>query len=278
MNSTIRVRRAAPLAGVRIVSLAQNVPGPVAVARLVAEGAAAVKVEPPDGDPMAGFSRRWYRHLHRGIEVERLDLKSPEGARRLESLLHTADLLLTCQRPAALARLGITARGLARRHARLRWLNIVGDERHPERPGHDLTYQAQAGLLGGEMPRTLWADLMGAERAVAEAMFLLRRAAPCAARVGLRDALDRAVMPLRVGLTAQGGLLGGGLPTYRVYEARSGAVAVAALEPHFRARLYTALGVPDGADLTDIMRTRTARQWERWAAARDLPIAEVSRI
>lgn len=33
------------LSGVRLLSLALNVPGPVAVARLVAEGAEAVKVE-----------------------------------------------------------------------------------------------------------------------------------------------------------------------------------------------------------------------------------------
>ena len=48
---------AAPLDGVRIVSLAQNVPGPVALARLVADGATAIEVEPPAGDPL-GSTRR----------------------------------------------------------------------------------------------------------------------------------------------------------------------------------------------------------------------------
>jgi len=258
-----------------MVSLAQNVPGPVAMWRLAAEGARVVKIEPPAGDLLKTLSPAWYQELHHDVTVERLDLKSPGGAARLATLLGAADLLLTSQRPAALARLGITARRLAHRHPRLRWLNIVGDTRDPERPGHDLTYQAQVGLLGADMPRTLLADVLGAERAVATALLLLRRPAPCAARVGLRDALDAAVHPLRFGLTGPGGLLGGQLPSYRIYAARTGSVAVAALEPHFRARLYEALGLGEGEDLTEVMRTRTARQWERWAAVRDLPLARV---
>ena len=55
----------------KIVSIALNVPGPVAVARLVAEGARAIKVEPPWGDPLHGLCTRWYDDLHRGVEVER---------------------------------------------------------------------------------------------------------------------------------------------------------------------------------------------------------------
>ena len=67
---------------VRIVSMAQNVPGPVAVARLVAGGARAIKIEPPWGDPLEGLCKPWYDELHRGVAVERLDLKSPDGHAR----------------------------------------------------------------------------------------------------------------------------------------------------------------------------------------------------
>ena len=259
-----------------MVSLAQNVPGPVALARLVAEGASAVKIEPPAGDPLAGFSRTWYRRLHRGVVVERVDLKMLTGQAVLGRHLEHADLFLTSQRPSALARLGITRTTLRSRWPGVRWLNIVGDTRDPEAPGHDLTYQATVGLIGRDMPRTLVADLLGAQQAVIAGLLLLKNGAPAAAQVGLRDALDPAVMPLRTGLTSSRGILGGALPAYGVYETRRGRVAVAALEPHFRARLYQALGLRDGADLTEVMQTRTARQWERWAASRDLPIARVA--
>ena len=72
------------------------------------------------------------------------------------------------------------------------------------------------------------------------------------------------------------GILGGALPAYRIYDTLDGRVAVAALEPHFRARLYRELKRAEGTDLSDVMRTRTARAWERWAARRDLPIARVT--
>lgn len=262
--------------GVRIVSLAQNVPGPVALARLVAEGATAFKIEPPDGDPLSTLSRPWYRELHRGVRVARVDLKSADGRARLERQLATADVLLTSQRPAALHRLGLDAPSLARRHPHLRVLQIVGDTTAPEEAGHDLTYQAQTGLLGAGMPRTLLADLFGAERTVIAALVLLRGAGPACARVGLRDALDTATLPIRHGLTTATGPLGGAQAAYRVYDTRRGRVAVAALEPHFRARLYSLLGLPDGHDLSEVLRSRTAKQWERWAREHDLPLASVT--
>lgn len=267
--------RARPLAGLRIVTLAQNVPGPVAVARLVGEGAEAIKIEPPGGDPLRTLGRAWYRQLHRGVQVERVDLKTAGGEARLHVLLRRAGLLITSQRPSALRRLGLTARALAKQHAHLRWLNIVGDTRDVERPGHDLTYLADAGLIVRDMPRTLVADLMGAERAVSAALLLLAQPPPRAAQIGLRDVLESAAVPFRLGVTSASGPLGGALPTYRLYATRDGSVAVGALEPHFAARLYAALDLPAGTDLTDVMRTRTSRQWERWAVTNDLPLARI---
>ncbi len=72
---------------VKIVSIALNVPGPVAVARLVAEGAEAFKIEPPWGDPLHRLCQRWYDDLHRGIAVERIDLKTADGSARMMSML-----------------------------------------------------------------------------------------------------------------------------------------------------------------------------------------------
>ncbi len=42
-----------PLDGVTVVSLAVNLPGPLATARLAQLGADVTKVEPPAGDPLA---------------------------------------------------------------------------------------------------------------------------------------------------------------------------------------------------------------------------------
>jgi crotonobetainyl-CoA:carnitine CoA-transferase CaiB-like acyl-CoA transferase len=258
----------------RIVSIAQNAPGPVAVARLVAGGATAIKIEPPWGDQIETLCKSWYDELHTGVSVERLDLKAAEGMTRLHALLATADVLLASQRPSALARLGLDAPTLHRTYPSLRHVTIVGDTANPEEPGHDLTSQARAGLLGAHMPSTLLADMACAERVVAVILALMPTPGE-ARRVGLADVLSDLAAPLTHGLTAAGGPLSGSDPAYRIYPAKGGAVAVAALEPHFRAALYAGLGLGADADLSPIFLTRTAREWEEWATARDIPLVEV---
>lgn len=259
----------------RLVSIAQNVPGPVAVARLVQRGAAAIKIEPPWGDALEAMAKPWYDELHAGVRVERLDLKSREGMDALKALLHNCDLFVASQRPAALARLGLDAASLARDYPALRHLNIVGDTAHPERAGHDLTYQAQHGLLRSQMPLTLVADMAGAERTYAAAIELMHDAPGSSRVVGLANVVHDLAAPLGRGLTAPGGPLGGGNPAYGLYAAREGMVAVAALEPHFRARLFESLGLADGSDPSAAFRTRTALEWEAWARPLDLPIVAV---
>jgi alpha-methylacyl-CoA racemase len=256
----------------RIISIAQNVPGPVAVARLVRRGAHAIKIEPPAGDQLASLCPAWYAELHEDVAVQRLDLKSGDGRSALNGMLETCDILIASQRPAALSRLGLDAGTLQRDFPHARHLNIVGDTAHPEHAGHDLTYVAQHGLLGGAMPRTLIADMVGAERAYTAAIELMQEPPGSSRVVGLADAIRDVAAPLRHGLTARGGPLGGGNPAYAIYAAREGAVAVAALEPHFRSRFYQALGLADGSDPQHALRDKSAQEWEAWARDRDLPI------
>lgn len=258
-----------------IVSIAQNVPGPVAVARLVKRGARAIKIEPPAGDQLATLCPAWYAELHDGVDVHRIDLKSPGGMSTLRSMLSTCDLFIASQRPAALERLRLDAASLAGDFPNARHLNIVGDTKHPEHAGHDLTYLAQHGLLRDAMPLTLIADMVGAERACCAAIELMQQPGGAGRVVGLADAIDDLAAPLRHGLTAPGGLLGGGNPAYAIYATREGSIAVAALEPHFRARLYESLGLPDGADPGAAFKTRSAIEWEQWGRDRDLPLVAV---
>lgn len=265
------------LSGVSVLSLALNVPGPVAVARLVAEGASAVKVEPPGGDPLTSYARAWYDALHVGVTVVPLDLKHDAGRAALEPLLAVADVVLTSQRPAALARLGLAVDALRRRHPHLRVVSIVGDTSAPDRPGHDVTYQADAGLLHAQLPSTFLADLAGAADAVTAVLLALREPAGTHRIVGLRDALAPFAAPRRLGLTAPDGRFGGADPAYGVYPARDGVIAVAALEPHFRARFYAALGLPLDAPLHDVIRGRTCADWDTFAREHDLPLSVASR-
>ncbi len=272
-----------PLDNVRVLTLAINLPGPAAVARLRGLGAAVVKVEPPPGDPLGHVRPEWYRALHQGVEVLRLDLKEPAGRSQLEELLGRSDLLITATRPAALARLGLAWADLHGRHPRLCQVGIIGYACPAENvPGHDLTYQARAGLLTPpQLPRTCVADLAGAERVVSAALALLlgreRGQGGQHAAVSLAEAALDFAEPLRQALTTPDGLLGGGSPRYNLYRARDGWVALAALEPHFWETLTRELAVaePDREQLDALFLTRTAGEWEAWAAAHDLPLVAV---
>jgi alpha-methylacyl-CoA racemase len=263
------------LDGVRVVTLAQNVPGPLAAARMRQAGARVTKIEPAAGDPFLAVSPAWHAELHAGIAIERLDLKTDAGQARMSALLDDADLFLTSQRPSALARLGLDPDSLRSRAPALRILRIVGSVKNPEHPGHDLTYQAQAGLIGDAMPRVLAADVMASERAFASALALLRQPPGSVMDVGLVESLEPMLASLRHGLTIPHGTLGGGVPRYRVYSTKTKRVAVAALETHFEARLYEHLELPEGADPSSRFLERTAEEWEAWARERDLPIVIV---
>ena len=271
------------LQGVKIVTLALNVPGPVAAARLTKLGADVTKVEPPSGDATKTVAPAWYESLCMGQTVLRLDLKTPDGRAKLDELLARADLLLASFRPSALQRLGLDWESLHARHPKLCFAGIIG---YPaplqERTGHDLTYQCDLGLLRPpQMPPSLFVDLAGAERAVSIALALLNRAArsgeACCAWVSLHECARDLAEPLKAGLTSSNGVLGGGYPLYGFYRANDGWIAVAALEPHFAERLLSELGLKnaDRPELERIFLQRRSESWEKWAADLDLPLVAV---
>lgn len=275
-----------PLRGFRVVTTAVNVPGPVASARLFSLGAKVMKIEPPSGDPLAGFARAWYRELNAGQTIVTLDLKSHRDRRRFDRLLDRADLLLTASRPASLRRLGLDWPSLHARFPRLSHAALVGYAApRQDVPGHDLTYLAHAGVVDPpRLPVSLWADLASAERLAAEGLALLlgrKRSGRSGFReISMEETARDFAAPLRFGLTTPNGVLSGKSPRYNLYRAREGWVAVAALEPYFWDTLRRELKLNKGTkeELAAALRKRTAQQWERWAASHDLPLAVVIRV
>jgi alpha-methylacyl-CoA racemase len=279
-----------PMQGIRVVSLAVNLPGPLTAARYVELGAQVTKIVPPGGDPLAWVSPDWHEHLKENQEELTLDLKSAEGQAKLTACLAEADVLLTATRPAALDRLGLGWERLSAAWPRLCHVAIVGygspDE---DRAGHDLTYQAAAGLLEPPagpreqpaFPRIPLADYAGSERAVSATLALLwqRERAGCGGQtvVSLVEALKPYAHALCYGLLAPGTLLGGASPLYGLYRTADGWVALASLEPHFQARIREGLGLArlTGAALRDAFAQRTSDEWDLWAKEVDVPLAAV---
>jgi crotonobetainyl-CoA:carnitine CoA-transferase CaiB-like acyl-CoA transferase len=150
----------APLAGIRVVSLAEQFPGPFATLLLGDLGADVVQVErPTGGDPSRAFPGL-YEALNRGKRSVALDLKDADGAAAFGQLIAQADVLLEGFRPGVLARLGFGPDELLPRHPRLVYVSVSGfgqDSPLRNHPAHDLTYQAMAGLLDSgqsEPPQT----------------------------------------------------------------------------------------------------------------------------
>jgi alpha-methylacyl-CoA racemase len=286
-----------PLHGLRILSLALNLPGPAALMRCRRMGATCTKVEPPSGDPMGHYNPAAYAELHEGVKVLHADLKTPQGQEAVHRELGKTDVLLTSFRPSALNKLGLSWKVLHGKYPSLSQVAIVGAPGdRAEEPGHDLTYLADNGLVPGlELPATLYADmsgsLMASEAVLQAAMRKHERYAGSGdphpegvyLEVALSDAAGYLALPRRWGLTQPTGSVGGAHAGYRVYPCKDGRVAVAALEPHFAAALCGAAGVDQSdvkamfardthAAVAAFFAARTRAELDRLAQERDLPI------
>lgn len=267
-----------PLAGIVIVSVAINLPGPLAASRLAELGARIIKVEPPQGDPLQSVAPGWYAELIEAQEVIRLDLKDPSGRSRFEELLVDADVLLTSMRPSALARLDI---GETLRRHDTALVEIVGhDGPRAEQPGHDLTYQAEHGtILPPALPLVPIADLLGSERAVVATLAAVRQRDHGVRNVHetvvLEAAAYAAAAGVRHGLTSPGAVLGGAAPMYGVYATSDGFIAVAAIEAHFAERLAAHIGQTH-EQLTQRFATHPTTYWTSLGQAQDIPLVAVA--
>lgn len=296
-----------PLKGVRILSLALNLPGPAAFWRCHQMGATCVKLEPPapaflppgtPGDPMGYYNKSTYAQLHEGMRVVTADLKTEKGQKALHRELAKADVLLTSFRPSALVKLKLEWKALHTLYPALSQVAIVGAPgARAEEPGHDLTYLADNGLVSGlDLPPTLYADmggsLMASEAVLRAVMIQKSKNKGVFLEVALSDAAAYLALPRTWGLTRPpgangkndiGGSVGGGHAGYRVYPCKDGRVAVAALEPHFAASLCAAAGIAQSGMLTmfapathagvaAFYLSKTRKELDALAVAKDIPM------
>ena len=292
-------KRLAPLKGVRVLSLALNLPGPAAMMRLHQMGATCTKLEPlaPSGvataDPMGLYKPAAYQTMHQGVRVVQSDLKTERGQTALHKLLAKTDVLITSFRPSALAKLGMGWKALHRLYPSLCMVSVVGGSGvRAEEPGHDLTYLAENGLVNGlDLPATLYADMGGSlmtTEAVLQATLMRQSSGRGNGRgvfqeIALSDASNYLALPRTWGLTTPDGDVGGAHAGYKIYPCKNGRVAVAALEPHFAKRLCLAVGLEENdmqsmhalkthKAFTKFFASQTRQQLDRLAISKDIPL------
>ncbi len=148
----------APLAGLLVADLTQNVAGPYCTQILGDMGAQVVKVERPErGDdarawapPYWGEESATFMSVNRNKRSLAVDMKAPEGRAVVGRLVTRADILVQSLRAGAIEELGL---GWARARAlnpRLVYCSITAfgtEGPYRDRPGYDPLMQAYGGIM-----------------------------------------------------------------------------------------------------------------------------------
>jgi len=155
-----------PLAGIRVIELANFIAGPLAGTLLGDMGADVIKVEPPQGDmgratpPIRNDESVSFVALNRNKRSLVLDLKRPQAIEILHKLAAKSDVFLEAYRPGALDKLGLGAAELKAINPRLIYTSVSGfGQTGPDRrrAGVNLIIEAFSGALSvtgepGKMP------------------------------------------------------------------------------------------------------------------------------
>ncbi len=170
---------ARPLAGIRVIELANFIAGPLAGTLLADMGADVIKVEPPQGDmgratpPLRNGESVSFAALNRNKRSLVLDLKRPQAGEILRRLAAGSDVFLEAYRPGALDKLGLGAAELKAINPRIVYTSVSGfGQSGPDRrrAGVNLIIEAFSGVLSvtgepGRMPMrpgVQTADVFGA--------------------------------------------------------------------------------------------------------------------
>jgi crotonobetainyl-CoA:carnitine CoA-transferase CaiB-like acyl-CoA transferase len=314
---------AGPLEGITVLDFTRLLPGPFATQLLCNLGADVIKIEDPGiGDYMRtvpptiqGVSYA-YLMVNRGKKSLAVDLKRKEGREILRKLVPKADIVMEQFRPGVMKRLGADYATLSKINPKLIYCSFSGyGQTGPMKdvPGHDITFEAHAGILGvtgGQdgrpvIPGVPMADLASGYNAAFSVLVALRTRD----RTGRGEFIDVSIFDTAVSLmvlnlarylatgeepVAGETLLTGSFPFYNLYETADGGwMAVAAVEPKFWARLCEVVGAPELRDFqfaderekAGVVRTLRARfkantkaEWEAVFAKENLPVIGVRHV
>jgi len=148
----------APLAGLLVADLTQNVAGPYCTQILGDMGAQVVKVERPErGDdarawapPYWGEESAAFMAVNRNKRSLAVDMKAPEGREILQRLIKRADVLVQSLRAGVIEELGLGWEQARRLNPRLVYCSVTAfgpEGPYRDRPGYDPLMQAYGGLM-----------------------------------------------------------------------------------------------------------------------------------
>ncbi|MBI4799274.1 MAG: CoA transferase [Desulfarculus sp.] len=289
------------LAGLKVLDLSMNLPGPYLTWLLACLGAEVLKLENPVGGDYArgigaGLGAAYFATLNRGKQSLALNLKHAKGRDICLKLLESHDILVEGFRPGTCERLGLGFAELSARFPRLIQVSITGygqEGDYSQKAGHDINYLAQAGVLGMTgtreghlaLPGVQMADLAGGSWPALAGLLAAVIQRGNTGRGQLVDAamydgsLSMATMVfagVAAGLSEDGParmLLNGGAPCYGLYRTQDGGhMSLGALEPKFWQNFCQAIARPDlverqfgGAEaIAEVAAIFAARDLAQW--------------
>ncbi|TLZ96384.1 MAG: CoA transferase [Methanobacteriota archaeon] len=314
----------AALEGITVLDFTRLLPGPFCTQLLCNLGAEVIKIEDPKlGDymrsvpPIVHDVSYPFLMVNRGKRSLSVDLKTPEGQEIVHKLARGSDVVVEQFRPGVMARLRVAYDDLAMMNPRLVYCSFSGYGQtgpYKDLPGHDINFQALAGILGvttgredkaPAIPGVPIADLASGFNAALAILAALR----VRDRTGRGEFIDVSIYDTAVTLMVLGlarflatgeepvageTLLTGSFPFYSLYETKDGRwLSVATVEPKFWSRMCELIGAPDLAEkqfkdgaerfavaqtLADKFRGRTLAEWEALLAKESLPITGVKRV
>ena len=295
---------AGALAGVRVVDFGQYIAGPLAAMLLADQGAEVVRVDPPGGPRWATAANATWNRGKRSIV---LDLQAETDRAIAARLIRTADVVVENFRPGVMERFGLGVEEALRANPRLLYCSLPGfaaDDPRAALPGWEGVIAAATGTYRlGEGDRSpaftaipiasSFAALLGAISITAGLFSRARDGRGQRIEVPLYDATFDAIGAN--GLLINGVQRGGRPDDYGgdVFRCADGRwVQLQLAKPRFIRRFVCATGLDVRfnvdriavdrelraaifATLPEIMRTRSADDWEQLGAEADVPLIKV---
>ena len=303
---------ASPLDGLRIISMAEQYPGPYCTLLLADMGADVVLVERPRvGDPSRGPGGMsdFFAALNRNKRSVTIDLKTEEGREALKRLVAKADVFLEGFRPSTMGRLGLGYETLRELNPRLVYCSLSGFGQsgpYRLRPAHDISFQGIAGLLANLIDRGSFADRPGvaigdlssgmfAAIGILAALYARERGGSgqyvdVAMADGLVSWMTTALTPVINGKPAFNLGDGAGYGVYKAADRKFLTLSVAT-EPHFWRNLWQTVGRPDLTEISfvdrlkrnqeldgilrEVFLTKSRDEWVELLVAGDVPSGPV---
>ena len=312
------------LEGIRVLDLSLFLPGPVLTQMMADHGAEVIKLEPIGaGEPNREIGQKrdgvtvYFANTHRNKKSIQLNLKTEQGRAIALDLAASCDVMIEAFRPGVAARLGVGYEAVRARHPAIVYCSMSAwgqDGPYVQRPAHDLTCEAMAGILSINLgpdrrpaiPGVAGADMLSSMMTLsALLMALLRRK-----ETGQGDYIDVAMADSLVAALANN--MGttfaekrapdlaheralGGYAMYEIYETSDGRhVVLGGSEMHFAAAALNKLGRPELLELCQpppgphqnpvkdflraTFRTNTMAHWEQEFAGVDCAFAPVKNL